>query len=619
MKDNSLDILSDIIIFMKYAKFIPSKKRRETWTEIVDRNKKMHIKKYPILKHEIEEAYKLVYDKKVLPSMRSLQFAGKAIEVNPARIYNCCALPISEPEAFSEILFLLLAGVGVGISVQFHHIRQLPEIYKPKKTRRHLIEDSIEGWATAIKVLIEAYMGNRTSLPIFDYSVIRPKGSPLKTSGGIAPGSYDLKVCLTKVQNVLDQKDNGDKLTPLEAHDLICHLSDCVLSGGIRRSALISLFSLNDTEMLAAKFGEWDKNDPQRGRANNSAVLLRHKIKDEVFYALWDKIKESGSGEPGIFFTNDKSGLTNPCAEISLNPYQFCNLTEINVSNIQDQKDLNHRARVAAFIGTLQAGHTDFHYLREIWKDTTEKEALLGVSMTGIAAGKVLELDMKEAANEVKVENTRVSSIIKVNSAARCTTVKPSGTSSLVAKCSSGIHAYHSEYYIRRIRVGKEEAIYKHLKENHPDLVEDDFFKAHDQAQISVPVKAPDNCITRKETALQSLDRFRKVYRNWIIPGHRDGLNRHNISCTITIKPNEWDKVGKWMWENKENFTALSVLPYDGGSYIQAPFEEITEQIYKKMVKQLKQIDLTKIKETEDNTNPTAEAACGGKDSCEII
>ncbi len=494
-------ILSDITVFMKYAKYNPELQRRENWKELVDRNKEMHLEKYPNLKDEIESAYKFVYDKKILPSMRSLQFAGKPIAINNARLYNCCFLPIDNVDAFSEVMFLLLSGTGVGYSVQRHHIEQLPEINKPTKSRRYLVGDSIEGWADAVKVMITAYMKGK-ALPVYDFSDIRPKGAQLITSGGKAPGPEPLKDCLHNVQKVLDRKQNGEKLTTIEVHDILCYIADAVLAGGIRRSAMISLFDIDDDDMLTCKFGNWWENNPQRGRANNSAVIVRSKVEEETFFELWKKIELSGSGEPGFFFTNDKDWGMNPCAEISLRPFQFCNLTTIHAGDVVDQDDLNARAKAAAFIGTLQASYTDFHYLRDIWKRTTEKEALIGVSMTGIASGGVLKLDMKEAANMVKEENARVSSIIGTMPAARCTTVKPEGTSSLVLGTSSGIHAWHNKHYIRRIRVGKNESIYSYLKINHPELITDEYFKPNLQAVIEVPQKAPEGAVTRQESAL---------------------------------------------------------------------------------------------------------------------
>jgi ribonucleoside-diphosphate reductase alpha chain len=615
--DVTQGILSDITTYMKYAKFNPTLNRRETWEELVTRNKEMHQEKFPQLKNEIEEAYKLVYDKKVLPSMRSLQFAGKPIELNNARIFNCSFLPIDDWRSFSEIMFLLLSGCGVGYSVQRHHIEQLPEIKIPIKSKRYLIGDSIEGWADAVRMLCKAYFTG-APLPLFDFRDIRPKGAQLITVGGKAPGPEPLKECLFNLQKVLDRKKNGDRLTPLDAHDMACHIADAVLSGGIRRAALISLFNLDDEEMLTCKFGNWWEENPQRGRANNSAVVIRHKIDEEEFFKLWKKIELSNSGEPGIYFSNDKDWGTNPCCEIALRSYQFCNLCEVNVSNVESQEDLNERVRVGAFIGTLQAGYTDFHYLRDIWRKTTEKDALLGVGMTGIGSGTILAYDLKKAADLAKIENARVAELIGINKAARVTTVKPSGTSSLVLGTSSGIHAWHNDYYIRRIRVGKNEAIYTHLSINHPELVEDDFFKPTIQAVISVPQKAPAGSILRTEDVMDMLERVKKFNTQWVKKGHRKGANTNNVSATVSIQEHEWEKVGQWMWDNKETFNGLSVLPYFGGTYKQAPFEDITEEQFNEMVTHLHNIDLSKVVEFSDNTALMDQAACAGG-ACEIV
>jgi ribonucleoside-triphosphate reductase len=613
----SVSILSDITVYNKYAKFNPELQRRETWEEIVTRNKDMHISKFPHLKEDIEKAYELVYDKKILPSMRSLQFAGKPIEINNARIYNCAYLPVDDYRSFSETMFLLLSGCGVGFSVQQHHIESLPEIKIPTKTKRYLIGDSIEGWADAVKILVKSYFTG-SPLPLFDFRDIRPKGARLITAGGKAPGPEPLKECLFQIQKIFDRKKNGDKLTSLEAHDIICHIADAVLSGGIRRAALISLFNLNDEDMLTCKFGNWWEENPQRGRANNSAVVLRHKITEEEFFKLWKKIEMSGSGEPGIYFSNDKDWGTNPCCEIALRPYQFCNLCELNVSDVESQEDLNERSRAAAFIGTLQASYTDFHYLRDIWRKTTEKDALIGVGQTGIGSGVVLQYSLKEAAEIAKAENARIAEIIGINSAARVTTIKPSGTSSLVLGTSSGIHAWHNDYYVRRMRVGKNEALYTYLAINHPELVEDEYFKPHIQAVISVPQKAPEGSILRSESALEMLERVRKFNTEWVKKGHRRGANTNNVSATVSIQENEWEQVGQWMWKYKETFNGLSVLPYFGGSYIQAPFQDITKEEFEEMSKHLHNIDLSKIVEFSDETSLMDQQACSGG-ACEIV
>jgi ribonucleoside-diphosphate reductase alpha chain len=615
----SNQILSDITVHMKYTRFLPDKNRRETWEELVSRNMEMHLRKYPFLELQIRKAYKMVFDKKVLPSMRSMQFGGKPIEINPARMFNCSFVAVDDYRSFNETMFLLLSGCGVGYSVQNHHVENLPEIRKPtsKRTYRYLIQDSIEGWADAVKALIETYFGIRTSHIRFDFGDIRLKGERLITSGGKAPGPQPLKECLLKIKGILDDKSDGEKLTSIECHDIMCHLADAVLSGGIRRAAMISLFSANDNQMLSAKTGTWWENNPQRGRANNSVVLLRHRIEKDTFMDLWERIEASGAGEPGFSFTNDKERGFNPCHEISLRSCQMCNLTEINVSDIEDQEDFEERARVAAFIGTLQAGYTDFHYLRPAWQTNCERDSLLGVSMTGIASRKVLDLSMIAAAQVVKDENLRVADLIGINPAARTTAVKPAGTTSLVLGTSSGIHAWHNDYYIRRVRVGKNEPIYGYLLENHPELVEDEYFSPHDTAVISVPQKAPEGAILRSESARQLLKRVKQVSEEWVFAGFRKGPNNHNVSATVSVKDAEWSDVGEWMWENRDSYTGLSVLPYNGGTYKQAPFEDCSKETYEVLFETLKDIDLTKIREEKDNTNLTAEVACAGG-SCSL-
>ena len=618
--DISTQILSDITVYMKYARYLPEKQRRETWEELVTRNLEMHVKKYPQLKGEIVDNYKLVLDKKVLPSMRSMQFAGKPIEISPNRVFNCAYAPIDDWRVFGEIMFLLLGGTGVGYSVQQHHVDELPEIRKPNanRTRRYLINDSIEGWADAVKYLIRSYFFGGSRLR-FDYSDIRAKGARLVTSGGKAPGPQPLKECLVKVEGVLSEKEDGDRLSAIEVHDIVCHIADAVLAGGIRRAALISLFSADDNEMIACKSGNWWETNPQRGRANNSAVLLRHKVTKEFFLDLWKRVEASNAGEPGIYLSNDKDWGTNPCCEIGLRPFQFCNLTEVNVSNITGQNDLEQRVRAATFIGTLQAGYTDFHYLRPVWQRTTERDALIGVSMTGIASGRVLQDDISltDAANVVKEENARVAQAIGINKAARTTCVKPAGTTSLTLGTSSGIHAWHNDYYIRRIRVGKNEPIYWHLSIHHPELVEDEYFRPHDTAVISVPQRAPEGSILRDESAFQLLRRVRKITKEWVNPGKRTGQNGHNVSATISLRENEWTDAGEWMWENRNHYNGLSVLPFNGGTYQQAPFEDCSKEKFEAMLSTLENVDLTKIVEEDDNTDLKGEAACAGG-ACEI-
>jgi ribonucleoside-diphosphate reductase alpha chain len=609
--DLGLEALSSITVFSKYAKYLPEKQTRETWEEIVERYQNMMVKKYPKLENEIKESISLIKDKKVLPSMRALQFAGPAAEVNNARIYNCCYLPVDSIHSFSETMFLLLGGTGVGYSVQKHHVEQLPAITTPGKRRNYLIEDSIMGWADAIKMLMKAYLKG-SSMPVFDYRAIRHKGARLVTAGGKAPGPEPLKICITHVQAVLDRKKPGEKLSPLECHDILCHIANSVLAGGIRRSAMIALFSHDDEEMLTCKFGNWWELNEQRGRANNSAVLERNVITEKQFFDLWKKVEASGSGEPGLYWTENKDWGTNPCCEIALRPYQFCNLCEVNVSDVVSQEDLNDRVCGAAFFGTLQAGFTNFHYLRPIWQRTTQKDALLGIGMTGIASGEILKYNLKQAAHLAKLTNQLISEKLGTNEAARVTCIKPSGTTSCVLGTSSGIHAWHAPYYLRTVRFGKDEAIAQYLSIYHPELCEEDVLRPHDTLCVRIPVKAPEGSIFRTETAIDTLERVKKFSDEWIKPGHINGDNTHNVSATISIKENEWSSVGQWMFENRDVYNGLSVLPYWGGSYVQAPFEDITKEEYEKRIATLKHIDLTKVFEIDDNVEFGQVTACAG-------
>lgn len=613
-------ILSEITVHTKYAKFLPEQERRETWQELVTRNRDMHIRKFPDLAEEIKSVYdEFVYTKKILPSMRSLQFGGRAIELNNARIYNCAFLPVDSIHSFSETMFLLLGGTGVGYSVQGHHIEKLPEIRKPNYNRkkRYVVQDSIIGWGDAVKTLFKSYTGAITSHIEFDLSDIRPKGALLITAGGKAPGPEPLRIALVKIEAILREKEDGSRLTDIECHDIQCHIADAVLAGGIRRAAMISLFDLSSMEMLNCKAGNWWENNPQRGRANNSVVLQRHMIDKKTFDMVWERIEASGSGEPGIYLTNDKDWGTNPCCEIALRPYQFCNLVEINMSEIANQEDLNSRARAASFLATLQASYTDFHYLRDIWRKNTEKDALLGVSMTGIASKSNMELNYVEASNHVIAMNKMIAERIGINPAARTTAVKPAGTTSLVLGTSSGIHAWHNDYYIRRMRLGKNEAIYTYLAINHPELLEDEYFNPTSQSVISVPQKAPEGAITRHESTLDLLERVKTISKDWVKTGHIKGQNTHNVSCTVSVRPGEWKIVGEWMWANKEYYNGLSVLPYDGGTYKQTPFEDCTKEVYEQMMLTLKDVDLSKVIEVVDATNFGESVACGGA-GCEI-
>lgn len=697
--NKSIETLSQIVIWNKYSKYRPDLERRETWDEIVDRYIELQIKKYGTLGDysnwyyykdnkqdatwykflsplslEIISNAKYLREKKVLMSMRMAQFAGQAVEKNHTRGYNCAFLPIDHPAAFSETMFLLLGGTGVGYSVQNTHINKLPEIHKGTKDAKFLIGDSIEGWADSIKAIMYWAFGKRKHKPRFDFSDIRPKGERLITAGGKAPGPAPLRICLANIEGILENKENGSRLTSLEVHDILCHIADAVLAGGIRRAAMIALFSADDIDMINCKFGSWWENNPQRGRANNSAVLLRHRVTKEFFLDLWKRIEDSNAGEPGIYFSNDINWGTNPCCEIALRAFQFCNLTEINAGSIIEsvnafigikpdmslkntskvftlayQEELNNRAKVAAFFGTLQAGFTDFHYLRPIWRQTTEKDALVGVGITGICNGDILPLNLTEAGNITVEENKRVAKLIGINSAARVNTIKPSGTTSCVLGTSSGIHAWHSKYYIRNMQCAVGDDLYNYFIANHPELIQVMEYDSK-SAVIGIPQKAPDNAILREdENAVQMLDRIFKFYDEWVKVGHQSGANTNNVSATVSInkeqfyapsykgnlfpvskdwegkgpykdtnKLDEWEAVGNVLWNNRHKFNGMSVLPSDNGSYKNAPFEVCTEEVFNEKYKYLMNIDLTQIKEAQDNTTQASELACSG-DGCVVM
>lgn len=610
--DISQEILSDITVFNKYAKYIPEKNRRETWKEICNRNLMMHVEKFPFMKEELVEIYdNYIIPKKILPSMRSMQFAGRPIDLSNSRIFNCAYLPMDHPFAFAELMFLLLGGTGTGYSVRKKHVEKLPPIVGPmEKQRRFLISDSIEGWADAVKVLIKAYTKGKSN-PLFDFRDIRKKGARLITSGGKAPGPAPLRICLEHIREILDGAI-GRKLCTIEVHDICCHIADAVLSGGIRRAAMIAGFDYDDMDMMSCKSGSWWELNPQRGRANNSVILKRGEVDIELFFKIWETIKQSGAGEPGFYWTDDDDSFTNPCGEIRLDPFQFCNLTEINGSDIKNQEEFNKRAEVASIIGTIQATYTDFHYLRPCWKDQTEKDFLIGVGITGIASKDFLDLDHVQAAKIVKETNEKYAGLLGIKPASRTTTVKPSGTSSLVVGSSSGIHAWHNDYYIRRMRIGKNESLYNYLLENFPDLIEDCVFKPHLEAVISFPQKAPDNAILRTESVFDFLDRIEHFNRNWVRVGSRNADKHNNVSCTVSLKDDDWGPVGEWMWTNREVYNGISVIPYNGGTYVQTPFEDCTEEKYLELMSHLKSIDLSKVIEIDDNTNLNDQIACAG-------
>lgn len=617
--NSSNKLLSDIVAFRTYAKHLPHLGRREALEETINRCMTMHLDRFPKLSKDIIKAFQKVHELKVMPSMRSLQFSNDAVNKNNLRSYNCSYLPVDNVRAFGETLFLLLSGCGVGYSVQSKHIVQLPTIRPPKEEGVFYAHDSIMGWAQCVDVLFEAYMLGRIR-PNFNLSQIRPKGSYLVTTGAKAPGPEPLRYMLELVESKL-KSAIGRRLKPIEVHDIICIISDAVLAGGIRRAALISLFDKDDKDMLTSKSGEWWNYAPWRARANNSAVLHRKQTTKEEFDSIFSACQNSGAGEPGFFWTADDNydWGTNPCCEIALNPFQLCNLTTINQSNLTSERDFLNRVYSAALIGTLQAGYTDFPYIRDIWRTTTESEALLGVSFTGIADGAnfmTKELLQKAAALALEV-NEKYARKIGINPAARIGTVKPEGSSSTVLGSSSGVHARHAQHYIRRVRMNKDDALAVYLSSVVPELVEEDKF-SNTGIVLSLPQEAPEGALLRDSETAESLLKRALFYRkNWIEESHRSGINKHNVSVTLSVKPEEWDTLKELMWKHRDSYSGISLLPFDGGTYEQAPFETCTKEKYEEMMKLVKEVDLKLVKEESDNTSRAEIIACQGG-LCEI-
>ncbi len=615
--NNSNKLLSDIVAFRTYAKHLPHFGRRETLEETINRNMHMHLQKFPKLSRDIIKAFQRIHEYKVMPSMRAMQFGGEAIVKNNIRSYNCSFTHVDDVRVFGEILFLLLSGTGVGFSCQKRHVNKLPPVQMPREEGTFVVHDSITGWAQALDALTDAYFFGRMR-PVFDLSHIRPKGSYLVTTGAKAPGPAPLKVMLEAVDAKL-KAAVGRRLKPIEVHDLICIIADCVLAGGIRRAALISLFDRTDEEMLKAKHGAWWEKHPYRARANNSAVLPRGAVKEEQFRHIFDMCVNSNAGEPGFYWTNDENLGSNPCVEIALNSNQFCNLTTINQTGIEDKKDWLNRVYAATLLGTLQAAYTDFPYLRPIWKQTTESEALLGVSCTGIADahGKVTADWLKAGAEFAKEINVKYAEKIGINPAARITAIKPEGTASCILGSSSGIHARHDNYYLRRVRMNKDDALALYLKATIPELVEDDLFSASGVV-VTIPQESPDNAIIRsKETAKSLFDRTVFYHDNWIKPAHVSGKNTHNVSVTISYRQEEIEELYSLLWNHRDNYTGISLLPYDNGSYKQAPFESCDKETFEKYNAMVKSIDLTQVFEEYDGTNRSQLIACAGG-ACEV-
>lgn len=618
--NDSNKLLSDLVAHRSYARYIPHLTRRESLEETVNRNMVMHLDRFPKLSRDITKAFSYVHELEVLPSMRALQFGGDAIVKNNLRSFNCSYKAIDDVRTFSEALFVLLSGTGFGYSVQKRHVNRLPRVVAPREEGIFFVHDSIQGWAQALQVLMEAYFYGSIR-PVFNFGNVRPQGAPLKTSGARAPGPKPLEEMLITVEAKL-KNAVGRQFTPLEVHDIICIISDCVLAGGIRRSALISLFDRDDQEMLKCKHGEWWVKHPYRARSNNSAVLPRSDVTQEEFEAIYKACKDSGAGEPGFIWTNDPDNYgTNPCAEIGLQSGQLCNLSTVNQTGIKDKRDFLKRVYQATLLGTLQAAYTDFPYLRPLWKQITDKEALLGVSFTGIAdANNYITSEwLEEGAALVLEVNEKYAKKIGINLAARATAIKPEGTASCIFGSSSGIHARHAPHYLRRFRINNMDPLAAYLKEAIPDLVEDDILSPASTMVVTIPQESPPNAIIRdNESAIQLFNRAIQYNKYWVAPGHRYGANKHNVSCSLSVKDAEWDSLCGVMWKNRNFYTGVSLFPYDGGIYKQAPFEEITKERYEEISKLVKSIDFKNVKEMTDTTNRMEMLACSGAAGCEV-
>jgi len=639
--------ISSYIHAAKYAQYLPAHLRREVFAETVSRVEEMHIGRHPAFEAEIRSAFAFVYEKKVLPSMRSMQFGGPAILANHNRIYNCSFTLIDRFEAFSDALFLLLSGCGVGYSVQFDHIEKLAIIpyIDPKQIRHHVVADTIEGWADALKALIQSYLDG--VYLEFSFHLIRPAGTPLKTSGGRAPGHVKLKESLENVRKVLDSVQ-GRKLRPVECHRILCHAADAVLSGGIRRSAMICLFSLDDSEMMNVKTGNWYKTEPWLANANNSVVLKRDDVRKKQFKRIFQMTRQWG--EPGFYFTADYDYGTNPCCEIGLNPkltitkkdkaalakkgievevgdtptgWALCNLCEINAAKLTSLEDFKAAAKAAALIGTLQATYTKMPYLGWTSEMIAERDALLGIGMTGILDSPAIACNpefQKEVAENIKVWNAEFAAKLGVQPAARTTCVKPSGTTSLELGCvASGHHAHHARRYIRRVTADELEYVFQAFKAVNPHMC---VRKPDGKWVIEFPVEAPVGAMLKDDIrAIEFLDMVKSTQQNWVLPGNAreseaPGLN-HNVSNTVTVQADEWEKVAEYLWDNREFFTGISLLAASGDKdYAYAPNEAITTQAdesrWNAILASYKPVDYTTLVEGSDGTNLAGEVACAG-------
>jgi ribonucleoside-triphosphate reductase len=677
--------LQDFIAISRYARYSPELRRRETWVEAVGRVRDMHLAHYADTSlgdaaltalssgdvaaedltrigrlgrlHEvIHAAFAAVERREVLPSMRSLQFGGEAIFNKHARIYNCAFTYIDRLEAFRETLYLLLCGCGVGFSVQRHHVAKLPPLAPLRanaSVSTFVVPDTIEGWADALhQLMLAAVEGRRV---IFDYSAIRPAGAPLRTSGGKAPGPEPLFHSLTRIEHMV-QRAAGRPLRPVETYDILMWAAKAVLSGGVRRSATICLFSADDEEMAAAKTGNWFQDNPQRTASNNSAIIVRAQATRAQFDKLFEAQKQFG--EPGFYFVEDPEYGANPCVEIGLHPrlkldataiarlrelghegelhegdvlsgVQFCNLTTVSAAAAETPARFYELCAHAAVIGTLQAGYTSFNYLSPVSRLITEREALLGVSICGVLDRPDVLLDravLRNGAAVVRAVNAVVARALGINPAARTTCVKPEGTASLLLGTSSGLHPHHSLRYFRRVQTNVYDPIFQHFKRANPHMVESSVYDLNGRTEvITFPVEVPAFGIYREDlSAVKHLEYVRLVQLHWVQAGRRvekfsPGLH-HNVSCTISVRNDEWPAVADFIWENRQHFTGVALLQDQGDkAYAQAPRESVTtrEDIAKWNSLIYQPVDYTLLREEEDLTELKQVVACAGG-TCEL-
>jgi ribonucleoside-triphosphate reductase len=683
--------LQEYIAVSRYARYRSDLGRREIWPESVSRVRDMHLRRFAhsaahrpnpdkvmevikeqnlseseqailvtneTLYEEIWQSFDAVQARKVLPSMRSLQFGGAAIEANEARIYNCSFSHANRVEFFRECFYLLLSGVGVGFSAQKHHVRKIPVF--PERApdnelpvRHFAIGDSIDGWSDAVDALFRSHYEGW--LAEFNYSLVRARGKDLKTSGGKAPGHLPLKASLIDIGKVL-RRAAGRHLRPIEVYDIVMFIARAVLAGGIRRSATICLFSPDDEEMANAKTGNWFEENPQRAYSNNSALIVREKAEREVFNDLFRRIRESG--EPGFYFAENEEYGANPCVEIGLCPmakvdadaiarlralgyrgalkegdvisgWQMCNLTTVNGAVVDSPERFLEACRHASLLGTLQAAYTKIDYLGPVTRFLNEREALLGVSLCGVLDRPEILLRpevLQAGARMVKATNALFADLLGIQPAARTTCVKPEGTASLLLGAGSGIHPHHAQRYFRRVQVNRMDPVYNHFKRKNPHMSEVSVYNPQTDDVISFPVEAPEGALCREDVnALTFLDHVLVVQKNWVEAGtavdqYNPGLY-HNVSNTVTVKDQEWLPVADLIWEQRQHFTGVALLADSGDkSYRQAPRESLStpEDVVRWNQLIYEPVDYREMAEADDQTRLADVAACAGG-ACELI